>query len=259
MSFVQQTRWEGSRRADVRVINITDRALAVRRIRLAWDGYPGASQSFPARVGAGQTLDLHYRLPAPDCTADPAARATGVVVTARRTITRTIDAMGMRFLSRIWAADCGRRRVDALLDLALVVPDPRRATRESGGGSGGGSAGAEESTLPIVLRLTRTPGARPTAVSVETVLGTVLFDLTLHRPGEGLARGQRRATARLSVDPGRCDEHARSQVSQPFTFRFGLRIGADPVPVSIVVEPDSAARNRLLRFLDAACAGVTSH
>lgn len=252
MSFLQQRIWEGTRRADVRIVNITDRTLVVRRIGLAWPGYPGAPQRFPARVGAGQTLDLHYRLPDPDCDADADARATGVAVTSTGTIRRPVDAAGMRFLDRIWAADCARRRVAGLVAIEYDVPDPSAADIPAGGGL--------DSTLPVTLRLTRRAGAAdPAAVTVETVLGTVLFDLTLRDPGRGLDRGQERSVVPLVVDPGRCDEHARSQASQPFTFRLGLRLGDDPDPVSVVVVPERADQRRLLAFLDAACAGVTAH
>jgi hypothetical protein len=252
MSFLQQRIWEGTRRADVRIINITDRLLGVRKIGLEWPGYPGSPQRFPVRVAAGQTLDLHYRLPDPDCSADPEAPATGVAVTGTGTIRREIDAAGRRFLTRIWTSDCALLRVGDLVDISYDVPDPADAADIPPGGG-------LDSTLPVTLRLTRRAPDDPEAVNVETILGTVLFDLTLSEPGQGLGRGQRSAGVPVVVDPGRCDEHARSQASQPFTFRLGLRIGEDPEPVSVIVVPEPPARLRLLAFLDAACGDRTAH
>jgi hypothetical protein len=96
-------------------------------------------------------------------------------------------------------------------------------------------------------------------VVVDSVQGTVLFDLTLPRPGEGLDEARPSAGVPLVVDPGRCDEHARSQASQPFAFRLWLRIGDEPDPLSVLAVPGRDAQRRLLRFLDLACAGRTAH
>jgi hypothetical protein len=226
MSFVLQRIWEGTRRADVRILNNTTRALEVRRVGISWPGFPAGTQRRVARVGPGATLDLRYRLPAPDCRADPATPAVGVAVTAGRTVRRRVDEAGMRFLTRLWAAACAARKVRRLLDVSLLVPAP----------------GRDEQSLSATLRLLRRPGAPSPEVELTSVQGTVLFDL-----------------AASVVGPGRCDEHARSQASQPYTFRFGLLIGDATVPASVVVLPNRSGRVRLLELLDRACAGITQH
>ena len=253
MSFLQQRIWEGTRRADVRVINITGATLSVRRIGLDWPGYPGRPQRFEAPVGPGQTLDLHYRLPAPDCSVDPSTPATGIAITGSRTIRRVVDDAGMRFLERIWGADCTRQRVDRMVAVSYDVPSPEVAADIPAGGG-------LDSRMPIHLRLDRRRTSSDTsAVLVDSVQGTVLFDLTLPRAGVGLDEAATEVAVPVVVDPGRCDEHARSQASQPFAFRVWLRIGDDPDLLSVLAVPDRAAQLRLLRFLDLACAGRTQH
>ncbi|HWI44142.1 MAG TPA: hypothetical protein VNS81_11015 [Nocardioides sp.] len=241
MSFVQQRIWEGTRLADLEVANNTGHPLAVRRVGIDWPGLPGGTQPRVVRVGPGSTLDLHYRLPAPDCTADPETPASGIAVGAHRTVRRPIDETGMRFLTRLWTEACARREVRRLLDVAFVVP-------RVGGGR----------TLPAVLRLVRRPGASSPRIELTSVQGTVLFDLAT-AGATTLDQGARAVRLPVTVDPGRCDEHARSQASQPFTFRFGLLIGDAAVPSSVVVPPDGSGRVRLLAFLDRACAGITQH
>jgi hypothetical protein len=242
MSFVQQRIWEGTRRADVRILNNTTRALEVRRVGISWPGFPAGTQRRVARVGPGATLDLRYRLPAPDCRADPATPAVGVAVAAGRTVRRRVDEAGMRFLTRLWTAACAARKVRRLLDVSLLVPAP----------------GRDEQSLSATLRLLRRPGAPSPEVELTSVQGTVLFDLAASGPTT-LAPDSRRAELPIVVDPGRCDEHARSQASQPYTFRFGLLIGDATVPASVVVLPNRSGRVRLLEFLDRACAGITQH
>ncbi len=253
MSFVQQRIWEGTPKVDLRVVNITDGALPLRRVGISWPGYPEVLRATDVRVSAGQTLDVSFRLSEPDCDADvEGVRATGLAVTAARTVRRTIDDAGMRFLDRIWQADCARRRVAALLRIGYDVPDPSVAADIPEGGG-------LESTMPVDLVLTRRPGADERArVRLDQVQGSILFDL---RP-EGarvLAPTADATRVGLVVDPGRCDEHARSQASQPFAFRLWLRIGDEPDLVSVLAVPDRSAQRRLLAFLDAACAGVTQH
>jgi hypothetical protein len=57
----------------------------------------------------------------------------------------------------------------------------------------------------------------------------------------------------VEVRPGRCDEHARSQSTQTFVWRFWVQVGERP-PVSHIVRPDEPTQERLLAFLDWACA-----
>jgi hypothetical protein len=242
MSFLQQSIDAGSDRAALRIENITGRTLRVREVGLDWPGY-GRFTS-PARhvVGAGQALDLPLRLPRERCAADPpSVRASGIAVTADgRTIRRPIDDMGMRFLERLLRTGCGERRVRRALDLSYGAPW-RTA------GSGG------EAVLETSLVLRRRHGRE--VVELVGVRGSVLFDLV---PGDlrVMDAEQRRARLPIAIDPGRCDQHARSQASQPFTFRVFLRLADDDEPIGVVLEPSRRQQVDLLAFLDEACASA---
>lgn len=256
MSFLQQRIWEGGRRADLRIINITDSTLLVRRIGIDWAGFPGRLQRHKQRVGPGATLDLHYRLPDPDCTARPDDAANGVAELADRgagpsRIRRPIDEAGMRFLTRLWSEACARRQVDELLTIDWSVPDPRDPGLLHGDGPG--------ATLDGHLTLRRKAGSEHPEVRAVSLQGTVLFDLTLARPTRGLAAGQGATRVPVTIGAGRCDEHARSQASQPFTFRLALQIADNSTLTSVVVTPSRPDQRRLLTFLDLACAGRTAH
>ncbi|WP_141014180.1 hypothetical protein [Nocardioides sambongensis] len=252
LSVVQQRLDEGTDRADLRIINITAGDLRVRRIGVRWPGFPGPTLPRAEVVGAGATLDLPMRLPAPDCTVDvedaeTAPPATGIAVTAtadgQRTVRRPIDEAGMRFLTRLWSEACARERVASLVRLSWIVPD-----RTDG------------PVLTMRLALDRSGGRTGPQVALTEVAGSVLFDLSLPGRGPSALRPDRaRARLPVRVDPGRCDEHARSQASQPVTFRVWLRIGRDTENTSAVVLPDAGGRARLLRFLDRACGDTTAH
>ena len=250
MSFLQQRIWEGSARADVRIANNTGEALEVRRVGIRWPGFPGLTQRRAVRVGPGATVDIHYRLPSPDCAADPATPPVGLAVTRDGTIRRELDEAGVRFLTRLWTEACARLEVARLVDLTLAVPDPETSADIPDGGG-------LDSALPATLVLTRKDGASMSRIEVASVLGTVLFDLSADQGV--LEEDERRADLPIVVDPGRCDEHARSQASQPFTFRVGLLIDDAVAPATGVLMPKAREQRRLLRFLDLACAGRTQH
>lgn len=253
MSVIQQRIDEGTIRAELRIANITDDDLRVRRVGVRWAGFAGPMTPRVETVGSGATLDLPMALGAPDCTAGvgdpetaPVATGLAVVVTpvGLQRIRRPIDEAGMRFLTRLWSEACARERVTSLLTLAWSVPEPAP-------GQG------EELTMHLALERTGADGPR---VALVQAAGTVLFDLRLPRGGDRALRADA-DTARLPVlvDPGRCDEHARSQASQPVTFRVWLQIGGDTATTAAVVLPDATGRRRLLRFLDIACGNATAH
>ncbi len=88
--------------------------------------------------------------------------------------------------------------------------------------------------------------------------GSVLFDLATSGDA-ALVGGQRVGELPLVITPGRCDEYARSQASQPFTFRVFFQLGDDPTILPLVLLPTPPQRRQLLRFLDDACGNTTSH
>lgn len=249
VSFVQQTVDAGSRRADVRVRNGTDRPLPVTAVGIDWAGFPGRVQPVDYRVPPRSVVDLHYRLPRAGCrTGVASSPMRGVVVTQGRTVVRRIPAEGRRFLRRLHEAACEAREVAAHVELGWDVSG-RPAAVESG------------SWLDAVRRarlvLARRPRRHPRPVRVTQVQGSVLFELSLAGRARLPARRQR-AVVPIAVTPGRCDEHARSQSTQTFTWRVWLRIGRSRV-LPVVLEPRRRDHARLLAWLDRACAGHTGH
>lgn len=237
LSFIQQRIHEGSNHAQLRVVNHTDKPLVVRRIGLDWPGYPGGLHRSDETVQAQSTLDLHYWLTRPDC--DVNATATppvGIIVTDRGRFRRTMTPDGVRFLHRIWQAECNR--VLFVRTATIQLSEDWRPTSKG-----------DEPAIRGALVLTRRTGADP--VVVEQVRGSVLFDLSLEGVAE-LPAGVRRAELPLVVDPGRCDEHARSGSTQTFLWTVWLRV-ADGDQLALHLTPSTAQQVRLLEFLDDAC------
>jgi hypothetical protein len=238
LSFIQQRFDEGTAKAGITVRNHSGHAMAVRKVGLDWPGYPGPPQRRPYLVPDGLEVDLRYWLPEPDCSGHPRAEdAVSVVVTRSGTVRRRLDAEGVRFLSRIWAADCGARMLARVATLRYVGP-----WRKSPGG--------DEPVLTGGVEVTRRSGRQP--VTLFQVQGSPLFDLALGIP-DTLRPGDRRAVVPLEVrSGGRCDPHSRAAVTTPFTFRIWVRVGGQEV--TRVAVPGKAAQRQMLAFLDRVCA-----
>ena len=243
LSFIQQRFDEGTDRAQVRVVNGTQRPLRVRSVGVDWAGYPLRLHRVDYDVPGQLTVDLRYVLPRADCS--PAAGAApihAVAVTRGRTIRQPMPADGARFLHRLWRTECNARR----LQRAAAVRYADRWTVEGAG---------KQSVLHGFIDLRRREGTED--VTVDQVQGSVLFAMAL--PGETTMAGdQHRAAIPVDFSYGRCDEHARSQSTQSFVFRVWLRLG-DGEPLAQVVQPTGGQQRRLLRFLDFACGDITSH
>jgi hypothetical protein len=246
LSFTQQRIREGTRRARVRVANGTDRALRVTRVGLGWPGYAGRLQAEPYTVPAGQVIDLPYRLPRAVCTGT-AGRAPmyGVVATRSGEIRRRLEPDGVRFLRRIWRSECDTRRVRRSVRLAWDVAGSPAAT-ETGSGL--------TARRRIHLVLTRVGGQAP--VRVEQAQGSVLFELSLPDT-PALAAASARTRAPVTVSPGRCDEHGRSQSTQTWGWRVWVAL-AGREPVAVLVPPARPQQATLLAFLDRACGDLTA-
>lgn len=238
LSFIQQRFDEGTAKAGITVRNHSGHPMVVRRVGLDWAGYPGPAQRRPYVVPDGLEVDLRYWLPEPVCTGQPRAQdAIGVVVTRSGTVRRRLDAEGVRFLSRIWQADCGARLLARVADLSYVGP-----WRETSTG--------DEPVLTGGVEVTRRSGRQ--AVRLFEVQGSPLFDLALGTP-DILRPGDRRTVVPLQVSSGgRCDPHSRAAVTTPFTFRIWVRVGEHEV--TRVAVPGKAAQRRMLAFLDRVCA-----
>lgn len=248
ISFVQQRTDEGTRRADVRVSNGSDRPLRVTAVGIDWAGFPGDVQPVDYTVPAQAVIDLGYRLPRADCSPRAAAASMrGVVVTPRGTSVRPVPTEGRRFLVRLHATACAAREIAANVRVAWDVAS--HPARPAAGGTRSDVVGRAG------LVLTRTGGSQP--IVVEQVQGSVLFELTVPEAAQLPAR-RRRTTVPVEVSAGRCDEHARSQSTQTFVWRVWLRVGDGPL-LALVLEPPRRDRATLLAWLDRACAGHTGH
>lgn len=210
----------------------------MREVGLEWPGYGSFTRSSPATVPAGVTLDLPFRLPRERCLADVTPRPVGIAVTGSRTIREEVDDMGVRFAERLWRAGCMGRQIHRVA--ALTYGKPWRV-----------EGSPQDPVLSTSLRIERLAGSDPITL-VETQ-GSVLFDLDI-TGADTLASDQPVGNLPLEVTPGRCDQHARSQASQPFTFRLFLLIGDDPTVLATVLLPDRRQQRSLLRLLDGACA-----
>ena len=236
VSFIQSRFDEGTRRAQVRVSNGTDRALTVQAVGVEWAGFPGDVQPADYQVPAQSVVDLRYRLSAPDCGPEVAdAPMRGVVVTRSRTHRRPMPADGRRFLERLHATACAEKDIAAAVEVRWDV------TGEPGDG----------------LVLTRTGRAEPDPIAVEQVQGSVLFDLAV-AGGAGLAAEDERVVVPVELSAGRCDEHARSQSTQTFLWRVWLRQGDGPL-LPLVLEPPRRDQEALLAWLDRECGDFTGH
>jgi hypothetical protein len=237
LTLIQQRLDEGTDRVGLRVENVTDRTLGVREVGLDWPGYGRFTRPTESTVGPGETLDLPFLLPRERCGADVTAVPVGVAVTRSRTIRDEVDDMGVRFAERLWRTGCLARRLREAADFSYGAPWRRAGTTSS-------------PILVTSLRVERRAGSEP--ITLLDTQGSVLFDV-VPVGRRTVRRAAERDHLPLQITPGRCDEHARSQASQPFTFRVLLRLGDDPQVLPLVLPPDRTQQRSLLRFLDAAC------
>lgn len=247
ISFSQQRTDEGSRRARVRVANGTGRTLRVQAVGVEWDAFPAQPQPERYPVPAQTVIDLPYRLPRADCS--PAAADSpmrGVVVTEDRIFHRDMPDDGRRFLERLWRSECAARAIDAVVDLAWDVSgDP--AEVESG----------EWLDVRRIALVVRRKGRSDSTVDVSQAQGSVLFELDV--PATSIDSGEPTVRVPVDVSPGRCDEHGRSQATQPFTWRVWLSIDGGELQAVIVAPRQGEQQEGLLAWLDRACGGYTGH
>lgn len=237
LTLVQQRLDEGTGRVDLRVENITERPLALREVGLEWPGYGRFTRSVASTVAPGATLDLPMQLPRARCDVDVRAVPVGIAVTGSRTIRDEVDDMGVRFAERLWRTGCAARRLRQAAELSYGGPWQREGS-------------TEDPALMTSLRIERRTGSEP--ITLVDTQGSVLFDLVPHGRST-LAADERSGRLPLRITPGRCDQHARSQASQPFTFRVFLQLGEESQVLPMVLLPDRSQQRSLLRFLDEAC------
>lgn len=247
ISFSQQRTDEGTRAARVRVSNGTGRTLRVRAVDVEWDAFPGPPQAEPYPVPAQSVIDLPFRLPRADCAPRAAAAPMrGVVVTKDRTIRRDMAADGRRFLERLWRSECAARAIDAVVDLRWDVSgDPDEV-----------ESGEWLDAVRRVSLVVRRTGTRDRSVEIAQAQGSVLFELDV--PSTAIGPGSPKVRIPVDVSPGRCDEHGRSQATQPFTWRVWISLDGGE-PQAVIVAPRGREQEVLLDWLDRACGDFTAH
>ncbi|KQY55426.1 hypothetical protein [Nocardioides sp. Root140] len=238
MSFVQQRVFEGTPRAQLRVVNSSSDDLTVTGVGLDWPGYGKFLDDYSTTVEAGRTLDLNITLPTPDCSAlAPTSKPViGRVRVGNDVVRRTLDASGTGFVTRIWQRECDERRVESAVRLSY--DGPRQLV-----GSG------RRTQLAGHITLTRRSEER--RIVVPEIVGSVLLELHLDQPAV-LPPGVDRRTFPMTMVVPRCDVHALIESSQTFHFLMAARLGDDPL-VRVLRLPDVRTRARAQALLDQAC------
>lgn len=238
LSFFQLRLEEGSRWARLRIENNTPDELQVRRVGLDWPGYGRFTRPASETVDAETTTDVPFRLPRARCGATGEQRTPVAVVRLESdTLRDRVDDMGSRFALRLWQTECDARLLHRTASFSFA--GPWQVTGHDG-----------DTRLTARVRVERRGGDEP--ITWAGAQGTVLFGM--QRAGSTrLGADARSALLPVRFSPGRCDQHGRSQVSQPFTFRLQIRIGERPTPSSLVLMPDRRQQRTLLAFLDRAC------
>lgn len=235
LSFNQLRNYEGTNRAQLRVVNGSDQDLQVTGVGLDWPGYGDFVQDYETTVEAGRTLDLRVDLPEPDCTPTESP-VTGVLRVGDEVIRDRLDESGTGYVTRIWAARCRDLTVGRAVDVGYG--DTWRLE-----GSG------RDSRLAGTITLTRRAASGP--VVLTDVLGSVLLELHLQRPGV-LPGDADRASFPVTITVPRCDTHALVDSSQTFHFMVWIQVD-DQEPLGVIRSPDARTRARGQALLDAAC------
>jgi hypothetical protein len=237
MSFSQHRIDEGSERANLRVVNETDRPAQVTEIGLDSEGYGEYVEDHDSTIQPGQTIDLRMTLPDPVCDASPTP-AYGIVTIGGTRVRERLDRFGQDFVESLWRRRCN------LLSVSTVA-DPAWHFDYDAVGTG------RASYLRGSLEVTRQPGTT-TPLRVVGMQGSVLFRLRqTARPT--LGPGDEQVTVPLRVSWGRCDEHAISESSQTFLWKLDISVDGQ-APVRITTTVDDADKGPLLGYLKKACA-----
>ena len=237
MSFSQHRIDEGSDRANLRVVNETDRPAQVTEIGLDSEGYGEYLEHHDSTVQPGQTIDLRMTLPTPVCDASPTP-AYGIVTIGGTRVREKLDTFGQAFVESLWRRTCNLLSVTTVADLAWHFDYDAVGTGRA-------------SFLNGTLQVTRKPGTT-TPLRVVGMQGSVLFRLQqTARPA--LGPGDDEVAVPLRLRWGRCDEHAISESSQTFLWKLDIRVGGEE-PVRITTTVDDADKAPLLGYLKKACA-----
>ncbi len=244
LGFTQLLPDEGTRRALLRVENVSDSELAVTAAGLDWAGYGTFTSPQDATLAAGQTLDLQVVLPVPDCASADAAEdpVRGIVRTAAGEVAQPLEGSGQVFVRRLYDTWCADRLLEENVEIGYA-DDWRVAPGQRDG----------EPAAVGTLLVTRRDGTDP--VEVVASDGTVLYDLRVPTPVT-MPPSVPEARLPAAILPGnRCDEHARGQATAAWTLALTVKVGegSDARRARVLVEPPAEVRQLATRALDQAC------
>jgi hypothetical protein len=235
LSFVQIRIDEGTNRAQLRVINDSDRDLQVTGVGLDWPGYGDFLLDYDTVVDPGRVLDLRVTLPEPRCTPTDAP-VTGVLRVGDEVIRDRLDESGWGYVTRIWERRC--HDLEVTQGVSITYGKTWRLV-----GTG------RDTWLVGSLQLDRKAAVGP--IEITRVLGSVLLELHLRTPAV-LPAGSDRASFPLRIRVPRCDSHALSESSQTFHFQIWVRFG-DGAALGVIRMADARTRAGGQALLVAAC------
>ncbi len=231
---------EGSRTLRAGIQNLSGPPVRITRARVLWPGFrwpevrledrpltPTLTSAFDVELGP--PVRCSDRLPA-------AARIRATVDGTPRTLPLRVEDSGL--LLRMHENACWEHRLDAAATVTMRISD-REVVRQG------------EPYLAATVTVTR-HGTSAEPLKVVDLSGSVLFRLRATFPPAPTT-----SSFRLPFLVGsnhRCDGHARGQSQQSFLWGLYLRLGGSATHRHLLM-PTTAEQNRLLLFLDRACAG----
>lgn len=233
-------------RSDIarRVLTVRVRAvepLEVREVVVRGAGFePGPTVPTGTRFEAGNSVDLKTTYGAARCDAPPSGASDAVVAVVhdgepRRVRLELEDTYDL--FAGLHEAECAERTVRRQVEFSFV-----------GGWTQDGSL------LRSTLRLRRLEGRG--AVTVTELGDTTLLALHAGPPGGPVVVLDPQAaevSVPFEVETVRCDPHALAESKR--TTAFGMFVSIDgSVLVRLVVDPDPAGRERIIRFAAESCA-----
>lgn len=235
-------------RSDIarRVITIRVRAggpLGVRDVVLRPAGFDaGEPAPVDAQLAPGTTVDLKATYGPARCDGSTTGATDAVVEVqqdgaARRVRLDLEDRYGL--FTSLHRAECAERTIRRQVEFSFV-----------GGWSPSPDGAAQRSTL----RLRRLEGRA--AVTVSELGGTTLFGLRAGPPGGPVAvlgPDAPEVSVPAEVQATRCDDHALAESKRATAFSMLVSVDGG-VLVKLVLDPDQAGHDTLVRFASESCA-----
>ncbi len=229
-------------------------SVTLTALAIDWPGFPAPAAAdltkrFPPEgypLAPDLQADLPVKVPTTVCGAAEAPTEPPVVefVADGQDVDVTVtDPDSLAMMQRLWRESCARQQIS---DVATVVLGDDWTESTVGG----------TAALRGTLVLTRN-GERGPRVSVTDVGGSVLIEQVAVDDGRTPLLTLRRdaPSAALPVDlltTGRCDPHGLSESTTTFVLSANLQL-EDGMPVTFLVSPPDAVRDRILDTIYAGC------